>query len=72
MATATKQRGRPMKIARSKNGPPPRAAAEFFADSLEPELSAIGSAVPARDWANVPADYFANLDHYLHRAPKKK
>jgi hypothetical protein len=35
-------------------------------------LSAIGRAVPAQEWAKVPADYFANLDHYLHGAPKKK
>jgi hypothetical protein len=40
--------------------------------SLEADLSAIGKAVPAREWADVPADYFANLDYYLHRAPKKK
>jgi hypothetical protein len=39
---------------------------------LEAELSAIGSAVPARAWAKVPPDYFANLDHYRHGAPKKK
>jgi hypothetical protein len=47
-------------------------AAEFAAGSLEAELSAIGKAVPAQEWAKVPADYFANLDHYLHGAPKKK
>jgi hypothetical protein len=35
-------------------------------------LSAIGKAVPIREWATVPADSFANLDHYLHGAPKKK
>jgi len=35
-------------------------------------LSAIGRAVPAREWAKIPADYFANIDHYLHGAPKKK
>ena len=39
---------------------------------VEAELSAIGKAVPAQEWAKVPADYFANLDHYLHGAPKKK
>jgi hypothetical protein len=32
----------------------------------------MGKTVPAREWARVPADYFANLDHYLHGAPKKK
>jgi hypothetical protein len=49
-----------------------RVTAEFPAGSLETELSAIGRAVPAREWAKVPADYFANLDHYLHGAPEKK
>jgi hypothetical protein len=42
------------------------------AGSLEADLSGIGKAVPAREWAKVPADYFANLDHYLHGAPKKR
>jgi hypothetical protein len=32
----------------------------------------MGTAVPARAWAKVPTDCFANLDHYLHGAPKKK
>ena len=47
-------------------------AAEFAAGSLEAELSALGKAVPAREWAKVPADYFADLDHCLRGAPKKK
>ena len=47
-------------------------ATEFVAGLLETELSAIGKSVPAREWAKVPADYFANLDHYLHGARKKK
>jgi hypothetical protein len=68
----TKQRRRTAEAARGKNGSKPRAAAEFAAGSLETELAAIGKAVPAREWAKVPADYFANLDHYLHGAPKKK
>ena len=59
-------------MARGNNGSSPRDAAEFAAGSLETELAAIGKAVPAREWATVPADYFANLDHYLHSAPKKK
>jgi hypothetical protein len=59
-------------VARGKDGLNPRDAAEFAAGSLETELSAIGKAIPAREWAKVPADYFANLDHYLHGAPKKK
>ena len=49
-----------------------RRVAGFAPGSLEAELSAIGSSVPARAWAKVPADYFANLDHYRHGAPKKK
>jgi len=72
LATATKQRRRTAEVAGGKNGSTPRDAAEFAAGSLETELSAIGKAVPAREWARVPADYFANLDHYLHGAPKKK
>ena len=72
MATATKQRRRTAEVARGKNGSHPPDAAEFAAGSLETELAAIGKAVPAREWARIPADYFANLDHYLHGAPKKK
>jgi hypothetical protein len=49
-----------------------RGAASFAPGSLEAELSAIGTSVPARAWAKVPADYFANLDHYRHGAPKRK
>ena len=47
-----------------------RLMLDIAAGSLETELSAIGRAVPAREWAKVPADYFANLDHYLYGAPK--
>jgi hypothetical protein len=72
VATATKQRRRTAAVAKGKNGSKPRLAMEFSAGSLEAELSAIGMAVPAREWAKVPADYFGNLDHYLHGAPKKK
>ena len=72
MATATKPRHPAGAVARGKNGSNPRVAAEFAAGSLEAELSDLGKAVPAREWARVPADYFANLDHYLHGAPKKK
>jgi len=32
----------------------------------------MGQSVPPADWAAVPADYFAKLDHYLHGAPNKK
>jgi hypothetical protein len=59
-------------MTKRKNGSHARAAVEFAVGSLENELSAIGRAVPAREWAKVPDDYFANLDHYLHGAPKKK
>ncbi len=59
-------------MASGENGSSLRDAAAFAAGSLEAELSAIGKAVPARAWAKVPADYFANLDHYLHGSPKKK
>ena len=58
-------------MTKRKNGSPARVAAEFAVGSLEKELSAIGRAVPAREWAKVPPDHFANLDHYLHDAPKK-
>jgi hypothetical protein len=72
LATATKPRRPTTAVARGKNGSNPRVAAEFAAGSLEAELSAIGKAVPAREWAKVPADYFADLDHYLHGAPKNR
>ena len=72
MPSAIKQRRRSAEVARGKNGSDPRDAAEFAAGSLEAELSAIGKVVPVREWAKVPADYFANLDHYLHGLPKKK
>ena len=72
MATATRQRRRTAVVAKGKNGSNPHVGAQFAAGSLEAELSAIGKAVPTRDWAKIPSDYFANLDHYLHGAPKKK
>ncbi len=62
MATATKQRRRIVEAAKGKNGSSPYVAAQFAAGSLETELSAIGRAVPAREWAKVPDDYFANLE----------
>ena len=55
-------------MARGKNASKLRDAAEFAAGWLETELSAIGKAAPAREWAKVPADYFANVDQYLHGA----
>jgi hypothetical protein len=45
---------------------------EFTPGSLEAELSAIGKSVSAKEWAKLPRDYFANLDHYLYGAPKRK
>jgi hypothetical protein len=74
MATATNRNLRNAQATTRKNGSHTRVAAEFAAGSLEleSELSAIGTAVPARAWTKVPTDYFANLDHYLHGAPKKK
>jgi hypothetical protein len=72
LATATKPRRRTAKAPTGKNGSNPQVAPEFAFDSLEAELSAIGRAVPIREWAKVPADYFANLDHYLRGTPKKK
>jgi hypothetical protein len=72
MATATRQRPRSTEMMKPNSGSHSRSAAEFAVGSIEAELSAIGKAVPAREWADVPADYFANLDHYLYRAPKKK
>jgi hypothetical protein len=72
LANATKQPRRSAVLARGSNGPNRRAAGEFSAGSLETELAAIGRAVPIQEWAKIPADYFANLDHYLNDAPKKK
>ena len=69
MATITKRRPR---VTVARNGARSRATLEFPPGSLESDLSAIGRSAPAREWAKVPADYFANLDRYLHGAPKKK
>ena len=71
MASATKQR-RGANPAGKRNGSNSRLAVGFAPGSLEAELSAIGKSVPAREWAKLPADYFANLDHYLHGASRKK
>jgi hypothetical protein len=38
----------------------------------KPSFQQVGRSATAREWAKVPADYFANLDHYRHGAPKKK
>ena len=72
MATAIKQRRVNPKPEGRKNGSHPRVVEEFAPGSLEAELAAIGRSVPARAWAKVPTDYFANLDHFRHGAPKKK
>jgi hypothetical protein len=71
MPTAIKQRRRTANPAKAKQGSRPRVAREFAAGSLEAELSVIGRAVPDQEWAGLPADYFANLDHYLHGSPRK-
>jgi hypothetical protein len=72
MATVTKQRRGTAKPRGPRNGSRARVAVEFAPGSLEAKLAAIGKSVPDRVWATVPADYFANLDHYRHGAPKKK
>jgi hypothetical protein len=71
MAIATKSRQRTGKPT-GKNGARSIAPAKFPPGSLEAKLSAIGKSVPAREWAKITADYFANLDHYRLGAPKKK
>ncbi len=71
MATITRQRRGTAKPGGGRNGSRSRVAKEFAPGSLEAELSAIGKSVPAREWAAIPADYFANLDHYRHGAPKR-
>jgi hypothetical protein len=71
MATGIKLRQGIRKPVRS-NGAHSSAPAEFAPGSLEAELSAIGKSAPAREWAKIPADYFANIDHYRLGAPKKK
>ena len=72
MAIATKQRRRAANPAKGRNGSKTHVAADFAPGSLETELSAMGKSAPARDWAKIPADYFARLDHYLYGTPKKK
>jgi hypothetical protein len=72
MSVANKKRSGAANSARRRNGSNSRASVEFDAGSLEAELSVIGKSAPARAWAKVPADYFANLDHYIHGAPKRK
>ena len=71
MASTTKQR-RGANPAGTRNGSHSRVGEGFAPGSLEAELSAIGKSVPAREWAKLPADYFAKLDHYLYGAPRKK
>ncbi|SPE37231.1 hypothetical protein SBA6_680001 [Candidatus Sulfopaludibacter sp. SbA6] len=72
MAAATKPRRGAAKCSGEKKTSNSRPAVDFAPGSLEADISAIGKAVPAREWAKVPGDYFANLDRYLHSAPKKK
>jgi hypothetical protein len=72
LATVNKPRPQTAESAKRRNRAHKPVAAGFDPGSLEHELSAIGRTVPARAWAKLPADYFANLDHYLDGAPKKK
>ena len=71
-AMTTKRRLGKTKRACAKNGSRSRVAAEFAPGSLEAKLAALGKLIPDREWANVPVDYFANLDHYRHGAAKNK
>lgn len=34
------------------------------------DIIEIGRQVPEEEWANLPADFSVNLDHYLYGAPK--
>ncbi len=71
MATITKHRRGTTKPGGGRDGSRSRVAEEFAPGSLEAEPSAIGKSMPDREWAAIPADYFANLDHYRRGAPKK-
>ena len=71
MLTLPKRRPSPRRNS-EKLGALSSASPEFAPDSLEAELSVIGKLTPARAWAKLPVDYFANLDHYRHGAPKRK
>jgi hypothetical protein len=72
MGTVTKPRLGAAKRSGKRNGSNSRAAIDFAPGSLEADLLAIGKSVPAQEWAKFPDDYFANLDHYLYGAPKRK
>ena len=71
MAALKKRRRETMKRGGGSNARRSRATVEFAPGSLEAKLAAIGESVPARVWATVPADYFANLDHYLLRKAER-
>jgi hypothetical protein len=73
MAIATRpRRGAGKRSSVRTPSKPARLTLDFTPGSLEADLSAIGKSAPVQEWAKVPGDYFANLDHYLHGAPKKK
>jgi hypothetical protein len=72
MATVTGQRRAARNLTETRNRSNSRVAAEFAPGSLEAELSVIAKSAPAREWKKIPADYFANLDSYLHGTTKKK
>ena len=56
----------------AKSSTPSPAPLEFPPGSLEAELVALGNSAPAGTWDNVPTDLWANIDHYLYGAPKRK
>ena len=70
MQTLHKRRTSPNRTVAISSAPP--SALDFTPGSLEAELAAIGRSVPASAWAKVPKDLFANIDHYLYGAPKRK
>lgn len=39
--------------------------------ALENDLLELARSVPDREWARLPRDFNANLDHYLYGTPKK-
>jgi hypothetical protein len=68
MATVTGLRRAARNQTGTTNRSNSRVATEFAPGSLEAELSAIGKSAPGREWARIPADYFADLDSYLRGA----
>ena len=71
MPTLSKTRASANRNTENRNPPTP-ASPDFAAGSLEEQLSAIGKSATAKAWSKLPPDFFANLDHYRHGAPKRK